>query len=93
MAHALHDPLIRAWAWLLALSGISTALAVAVSKGLLGGHGVTIGGAVILILAWAKAGIILSRYLGLAQAPFWHRGFRLTLGFYAALLLALYLIG
>ncbi|MBC7146897.1 MAG: nitric oxide reductase F protein [Thioclava marina] len=89
---ALRDPLIRAWAWLIALSAASTALAVAVSQGLLSGRGVTLGGAAILILAWAKANVILSRYLGLAQAPFWHRGFRIVLGLYAVLLLGLYLI-
>ena len=89
----LSDPLIRAWAWLIGLSAASTVLAAAVSAGWLAGTGVTLGGAAILTLAWAKAGVILSRYLGLAAAPFWHRGFSIVLALYAILLLALYLIG
>lgn len=87
------DPLIRAWGWLLAFSALSTALAVAVSRGGIGGAGITAGGAAILFLAWAKARVILRSYLGLAQAPFWNRGFAIVLGLYALLLLALYLMG
>ncbi|MDF1618919.1 nitric oxide reductase F protein [Pseudothioclava nitratireducens] len=93
MTAALRDPLISAWLWLLALSGASTLLAAAVSQGWLTGLGVTLGGAAILALAWAKARVILARYLGLAEAPFWHRGFSITLAIYALLLLGLYLIG
>lgn len=89
----MSDPLLRAWAWLIALSTGSTLLAIAVSRGALTGAGVTAGGAAILVLAWAKAEVILARYLGLAAAPFWHRGFRLVLGLYAAGLLGLYLLG
>ncbi|WP_341485665.1 nitric oxide reductase F protein [Thioclava sp. GXIMD4215] len=89
----MSDPLIRAWVWLVALSTASTILAILVSHGVLTGAGVTAGGAAILALAWAKAEVILARYLGLAAAPFWHRGFRLVLGLYAAGLLGLYLLG
>lgn len=87
------DPLIRAWGWLVALSAASTALAVAVTQGMLTQTWVTAGGAAILFLAWAKARVILRTYLGLAKAPFWNRGFSIVLGLYALLLLALYLIG
>ncbi len=48
-------------------------------------------GAAILLLAWAKARIILARYLGLASAPFWRRGFEIALAGFALLLLGLYL--
>ena len=74
-----HDPLIRAWGWLIGLSAVSTALAVAVTQGMLTHN-------------WVTA-VILRSYLGLAQAPFWNRGFSIVLGFYALLLLALYLMG
>ncbi len=84
------DPLLRAWGWLLILSAVSTVLAGAVTRGLLPPAGMTAAGAAILFLAWAKAGTIISRYLGLADAPFWHRGFRIVMAAYALLLLALY---
>lgn len=87
------DPLLRAWAWLVALSVGSTILALAVSRGALSEAGSAAAGAAILLLAWAKAEVIAARYLGLAQAPFWHRGFRLVLGLYAAGLLGLFLLG
>ncbi len=89
----LSDPLTRAWAWLVALSLGSTVIAMQVSAGSLQGLAVTAAGAAIMALAWAKARIILARYLGLAQAPFWHRGFSLVMALYCAGLLVLYLIG
>lgn len=88
----IRDPLLRAWIWLTGLSVVSTAGAILVSTGALTGIGVTFAGAAILTLAWLKARVILSRYLGLASAPFWLRGFDLILGFYAVLLLVLYLV-
>jgi len=87
------DPLGRAWAALVALSLGSTMIATLVGRGALTGAEVTGAGAVILLLAWAKARVILDRYLGLAAAPFWHRGFSIVLGLYCAGLLALYLMG
>jgi len=83
--------LTHAWTTLLILSAISTALSVAVTQGALSGQAITLGGALILALAWWKARVILARYLGLAQAPFWRRGFDTVLALYAALLLVLYL--
>jgi len=81
----------KAWLLLLALSGASTVLSVAVSRGAISGGAVTLGGAAILTLAWAKARTILNAYLRLDEAPVFRRGFGLTLALYALLLLGLYL--
>ncbi|WP_306116761.1 MULTISPECIES: nitric oxide reductase F protein [unclassified Roseovarius] len=45
----------------------------------------------VLLIAGFKARIILTRYLGLADAPFWRRGFDISLTLFCALLLGLYL--
>lgn len=86
------DPLLRAWLGLLALSVASTVLSVAVPAAA-PGMVLTLSGAAILALAWLKARLILARYLGLAAAPFWLRGFEITFALYTALLLALHLAG
>lgn len=86
-------PLLRAWIWLMALSLGATAVAGALARGAVAGHGTTVAGAVILALAWAKARLILDRYLGLAEAPFWRRGMALVLAIYCLGLLGLYLLG
>jgi len=82
------DPLLRAWAWLLTLSLGSTAVSL--------WHwppGLTaVAGSIVLTLAWLKARVILARYLGLAQAPFWRRGFEIALGLFCLLSLGLYLL-
>lgn len=79
--------ILRAWLWLLALSLGSTAITL--------WHWppqMTVpAGTAILVLAWVKARVILARYLGLAAAPFWRRGFELSLALFCLLLLALYL--
>jgi hypothetical protein len=72
----------RAWAVLIALSAVSTAVA---ASGLSGRWLALI----VLPIAWAKAQVILNRYLGLAQAPAIARGFALSLGLFMALLIAL----
>jgi hypothetical protein len=72
----------RAWAWLVVLSAASTAMA-------LGGQSGRIVSLIILALAWAKAQVILNRYLGLAAAPAWGRGFALSIGGYMILAMAL----
>lgn len=87
------DPLLRAWVALIALSLGSTALAALIARGDLAGAATTGAGAAILGLAWAKARVILERYLGLAAAPFWRRGFSIVLALYGAGLLTLYLLG
>lgn len=81
------DPLLRAWGWLLALSLGSTVVSLWHWPPQL----TALAGMVILFLAWAKARVILSRYLGLADAPFWKRGFEIALGLFCLLLLGLYL--
>jgi hypothetical protein len=83
--------LLRAWGWLVGLSAASTVIAVMVSQSALADTAATLAGTVIVTLAWAKARLILARYLGLAAAPFWQRGFEIVLGLYVVLLLALYL--
>ena len=80
---------MKAWVWLIALSGGSAVVAVLVGQGL----DRRAAGAAILLLALLKSRTILSRYLGLAEAPSLQRGFNLVLSIYFVLLLALYLIG
>ncbi|MCB1418405.1 MAG: hypothetical protein KDJ74_05140 [Notoacmeibacter sp.] len=46
----------------------------------------------ILMLAWAKARIILGYYLGMAKAPGWDRGLSLLLGLYILFLTGLVLV-
>lgn len=82
------DPLLRAWLWLIGFSLGSTVLAVWDWPAALA----PLAGAAILVLGWAKARVILRRYLGLASAPFWLRGFSLSLGLFCLLLLGLYLV-
>lgn len=82
------DPLLRAWAALLVLSLGSTAVSLwHWPSGLL-----AVAGGLILALAWVKARVILARYLGLAQAPFWRRGFEIALAVFCLGLLGLYLL-
>lgn len=85
----MSDPLIRAWAFLIAFSAGSTAFALAVPG--LAGTALAVAGAAILTLAWLKARVILSDYLGLRAAPFWRRGFGMVMGIYMIGLLVLYL--
>ncbi len=82
------DTLTIAWIALIVLSGLSAATAVLVNSG----FDVRVTGAVVLFLALMKARIILSRYLGLADAPSWRRGFNLSLSIFCLVLLGLYLI-
>lgn len=82
------DPVLRAWLWLIGFSLCSTALAIWHWPASL----TPVAGTAILLLAWAKARMILRQYLGLAAAPFWLRGFSMSLGLFCLLLLGLYLI-
>lgn len=72
----------RAWMYLVALSAGSTVIATSGQAGLAASL-------IILMLAWAKARIILRSYLGLAAAPAWARGFALALAGYMLLAMAL----
>lgn len=79
--------LFAAWLGLVGLSLGSTLLSLpAIGRG----PGWALG-LCVLILAGLKARIILSRYLGLAAAPFWQRGFDISLVLFCGLLLGLYL--
>ncbi|WP_371227274.1 nitric oxide reductase F protein [Roseovarius sp. 2305UL8-3] len=80
--------ILRAWIWLVGLSLGSTAITLWVWPESL----TWLAGCVILCLAWAKARVILSRYLGLCNAPFWQRGFDIALGLFCLVLLGLFLV-
>ncbi|MFX0546837.1 cytochrome C oxidase subunit IV family protein [Roseovarius sp. S1116L3] len=82
------DPLVRAWLTLLFLSAVSTVAAAAITAG----YDARIAGGIVLLLALMKARVILSRYLGLAEAPSWRRGFNLSLTLFMLGALGLYLI-
>ncbi|WP_244512618.1 cytochrome C oxidase subunit IV family protein [Roseovarius nanhaiticus] len=82
------DILTRAWLTLIVLSGVSTLAAAAITAG----YDARIAGAIVLFLALMKARLILSRYLGLADAPSWRRGFNLSLTLFMLGALGLYLI-
>ncbi|WP_022705026.1 cytochrome C oxidase subunit IV family protein [Pseudorhodobacter ferrugineus] len=79
----------RAWLILLALSAASTAVSFNVTLQL-PAQIPLLGGIIILLLAWAKARIIAARYLELAQAPAYLRGFSLVLALFMLTLLGLY---
>ncbi|MHA7774656.1 cytochrome C oxidase subunit IV family protein [Roseibium sp. M-1] len=81
-------PLVCAWLALMGLS-IATVLVTSVSADLFSR---SLFGGLLLFLAWAKARIILSRFLGLWQAPAWLSGFSWVIGLYCLLLLCLYLV-
>ena len=83
-------PETRAWGLLLALSAASTALAAL--HPLPPGASVHIANAALLLLALIKARVILARYLDLAAAPGWLRGFSAVLAGYMAVMLALALV-
>ncbi len=81
------DPLTRAWLALIALSGLSALAAAAIGRG----YDARIAGGIVLLLALIKARVILSRYLGLADAPSWRRGFNAVLALFMLVALGLYL--
>jgi hypothetical protein len=82
------NSLFLAWLTLMSLS-IATVLVTAggmeiFSQSLFGG--------LLLFLAWAKARVILSWYLGLWQAPRWLSGFSWVICLFCLLLLCLYVV-
>lgn len=76
----------RAWMGLMALSLASTALAY-------GGAAGVWAALAILALAWAKAQLILNRYLGLSQAPNIAWGMALVLATFMAGVMGLAIAG
>lgn len=85
------QPLTRSWLVLIALSLISTVLALAVGHAQ--GWPLKVGGLAILLLALAKARIILGSYLELNHAPRWKRGFDFVLWLFGLGFAGLYLAG
>lgn len=84
----LTDPIVKAWASLIGLSGASVLVSL-----LLGSSVPEAAiGAAVFFLAWLKARVILLRYLGLWEAPAWAAGFSWVLALYGLLMLTLYLI-
>lgn len=98
MTHNVQTPdLVRAWITLMALSAAATILSLSrpmlpTGDTGLAGFVAPLTGGLVLGLAWLKARVILARYLGLAAAPSWRRGFDLVLALFCLLLLALYLL-
>ncbi|WP_243405111.1 cytochrome C oxidase subunit IV family protein [Pelagivirga sediminicola] len=80
--------LTRAWLALLGLSVLSTVAAAAISAG----FDARVAGVIVMALALMKARLILSQYLGLADAPSWRRGFNAALIVFVLIALGLYLI-
>jgi len=84
----MNRTLLNTWAALIVLSGGSALVAFVA----LHGTDRRLIGAVILTLALIKARLILSRFLGLAQASGWLAGFTVVIGLTGLLILGLYLI-
>ena len=82
--------LLRALAALIGL-GLATAILAAANDALGGWHRAA-AVAALIVLAGLKAEIILARYLALAAAPAWRRGFRAALILLAAILYGSWLI-
>jgi len=82
------NPLLRAWIWLICLSAGSALVSFAVTQGVQR----QLAASVIVLLALAKARIILAQYLRLSQAPGWLRGVTLVIGLFCLAVLGLYLI-
>lgn len=85
-----HPPLLRAWLFLVGLTGITALTALSTAGPDLSNAARMAVGVLLLLLALAKARIILARYLGLAQVPPVLRGFTIILLLYMVLLAGLY---
>jgi membrane protease YdiL (CAAX protease family) len=79
--------LVKAWGLLVILGFATTALAAIGGTGFLR-HIIAFS---VLILAGAKARLILNEYLGLRKTRFWRRTFELSIGLFLTLALVLYL--
>ncbi len=84
----LDRTLLTTWIWLITLSGGSAVVAYLTT------HSIDrrLTGTIILVLALVKARLILSRFLGLSQAPAWLAGFTWVIGLVSVLILGLYLV-
>lgn len=83
------DPLTRAWFALLVLTAVSAGVAMVLPG--LDATATRIAGAVILLVSWSKARLILGRYLDLDEAPRVWRAFEFVLGLVVLGFLGLYL--
>ena len=83
--------LTKAWMTLIGLSALSTVIALTLPG--LEATGLKAASALILVFAWLKARVILSRYLGLAAAPAIGRGFGVVLALFMLAAGGLYLAG
>lgn len=81
--------LIKSWLILSGLSIATTALTTVTRPG--GAHYAV--GLGVLLLAGAKARLILRDYLGLGKSAFWMRTFELSIGLFLALAFALFAAG
>lgn len=87
----MNDPLTKAWAALIGLSAVSTVIALSLPG--LDAAALKGASALILLIAWLKARVILSRYLGLQAVPAIGRGFGLVLALFMLAAGGLYLAG
>lgn len=83
--------LAQAWLTLVGLTVLTSVLAKFIASADMSGGAMMVAGPMLLLLALAKARIILARYLGLAQVPSVLRGFTVVLLLYLVLLAALYI--
>ncbi len=83
------EPLLQTWAVLVLLSLLGTTL----SLGLSGALPPELIGIAILALGFAKARLILLRYLGLERASFWRGGGVAAIAVTTLILAGLYLAG
>ncbi len=80
--------LVKAWMLLLALSAISAGLTTEAFAGMAIAPGLA-----LLALAFGKAYIILSAYLGLSRSAAWRRGFAAVIAVFLLGVAGLYLTG
>ena len=81
--------LVAAWAMLMGLT-LATMLAGQVT----GTSALGLGGTgVLLLVAWGKAGVILTTYLNLRTAPVWRDGLMVLIGVILAVVLTLFALG
>jgi hypothetical protein len=79
-------PLLRAWLTLIALSAISAGL----TTGVVADFPIA-PGLVVLALAFGKAYVILSAYLGLDRSAAWRRGFAIVVALFLVCVAGLYI--
>jgi hypothetical protein len=84
------NALLQAWLLLVGLTAITSLMALVAGSADLADNAKIMVGSLFLVLALAKAHVILARYLGLAKVPSVLRGFSIVLLLYFILLAGLY---